>query len=614
MPISVAASVHRYGSAALALLFALSLTGCSVDLGKIPVLGQEGTGGTDSGLDSGRPPMEGGGPETGPNPAECLEAPLGEPCAGDGMHICVQGECVESTCGDGFVDEALGEECEGDGTSEQPCVRCKACSDAGCDMPPVCPPGHTPMPEICNGVNDDCDENIDEDVVQELFVDADGDGYGHDDMTVPGCDLVDGLSPRGGDCDDAEPAVNPGVTETCNGMDDDCNGATDDGIACGCTHGDTLPCGPPDGSGGIETRGLCEAGIQTCSNGSYGGCVGDIWPAAGGETCDGTSDEDCDDKVDELVHSGCWADGDGDGFATANAAMTFTCTTCGAGRTAIQPTAGNVDCNDSNASVKPGAAEVCNGTDDDCDTSIDDGIVATCSNDVLTTCVSGSPVMTDCAAAGGVCTANACRDCAIGSFECQGTDSYECNGLYAWALDDVCSVPAELCGAAGTCVANPIRTLGHATSTGGTVQVTANTSIWATRVVNNSTRSSAVLELGILGAAAGGGARVAIYSEGAAGYPANLLLASAGSVTVTASEQTLTLNGGYTMAPNTAYWVAALVDGAPTLYRYTKTGQIAVWTSGVAPTSFPAAFPLNGNTSVVNDREYSIFTRVRDIP
>jgi hypothetical protein len=56
--------------------------------------------------------------------------------------------------------------------------------------------------------------------------DVDGDGFL--DCTVPGCQ---GGAVPCGDCDDHDPSVHPGASETCNQRDDDCDGRADDGSA-----------------------------------------------------------------------------------------------------------------------------------------------------------------------------------------------------------------------------------------------------------------------------------------------------------------------------------------------------------------------------------------------
>ncbi|WP_405381836.1 MopE-related protein [Maribacter sp. LLG6340-A2] len=126
--------------------------------------------------------------------------------------------------------------------------------------------------EVCDGIDNDCDGEVDEDfVLTTYYADTDGDGFGDPEVSVEACGAPAGYVEDGTDCDDGEALSYPGNTEVCDGIDNDCDGEVDEGLDCfvecpdGLTNdaaGLTLPLG--DFVGGVDAVN----GTETFTNGS----------------------------------------------------------------------------------------------------------------------------------------------------------------------------------------------------------------------------------------------------------------------------------------------------------------------------------------------------------
>jgi hypothetical protein len=215
-------------------------------------------------------------------------------------------------------------------------------------------PGAT---EICNGIDDNCDGNIDEGCVT-YYQDSDGDTYGNPAVSQVATSQPAGYVTDSSDCDDTNGAVNPGATEICNGIDDNCDGNIDEGCVTYYQDSDGDTYGNPAVSQVATSQ---PAGYVTDSS-DCDDTNGAINPGAT-EVCNGI-DDNCDGTVDE----GCgllYRDVDGDGYGNP------------AGPTSTYPQTGYVadatDCNDGNAAINPGATEICNSVDDNCDGDVDEG-------------------------------------------------------------------------------------------------------------------------------------------------------------------------------------------------------------------------------------------------
>ncbi len=203
-----------------------------------------------------------------------------------------EGECCDDTTGD----------CDGDGFFDS--VDCD-------DTDPEVNGG---AEEICDNKDNDCDgliDDQDDDLADgALYLDADRDGYGDEDVSKIGCDDAEGWVQQAGDCNDTDDAVSPDAEEICDLVDNDCDGLTDD-------EDDDV-----DGStyyidGDNDRYGTEEATVIACSRPEgYATVTGDcddtdssIYPDA--RDLEDDVDNDCDGEIDEDVTTGGGGSGDG---------------------------------------------------------------------------------------------------------------------------------------------------------------------------------------------------------------------------------------------------------------------------------------------------------------
>ena len=163
--------------------------------------------------------------------------------------------------------------------------------------------------EYCDGHDDDCDGDVDEDDAVDAstwYADRDHDGYGDSGDTTTACSQPTGYVANATDCDDADATVSPGATEYCDGHDDDCDGDVDEDDAVDASEWWEDQDGDGHGAPGAPVDACYQPADHAgddmdCDDGDAA-----VYEGAP-EICDG-ADNDCDGQLleDEI-------DGDGDG-------------------------------------------------------------------------------------------------------------------------------------------------------------------------------------------------------------------------------------------------------------------------------------------------------------
>ena len=276
--------------------------------------------------------------------------------------------------------------------------------------------------EACDNIDTDCDGTVD------TGCDKDKDGYCDEGYTVsnPAPDICPN---GGGDCDDLNNDVNAGQAEVCgNGVDDNCNTSQNDEDAKGCI--DYFFDGDADDYGINSSKCLCSgAGSYLATkSGDCNDAEKTINPGVQ-EICDG-KDNNCDSDIDEPGAKNCsnfYYDNDEDGYG-------IDLTQCLCAKTKPYLATQKGDCNDNIKDVNPGATEICDDADNDCNSQVDDGCNADgdkfCSDKMV---VKGTPNV--CPLGGKDCDDGDALVNPGGSELCNGKDD-DCDGDIDEGCDD----------------------------------------------------------------------------------------------------------------------------------------------------------------------------------
>ena len=219
--------------------------------------------------------------------------------------------------------------------------------------------------EVCDGLDNNCNVDIDEGVLLAFYQDGDTDGFGNQSTESLSCSAPAGFVSDSSDCDDANSAVNPGATEICDQLDNNCNVQIDEGVL-------VLFFEDADNDfygSATSSVSACTAPLGFVTNSSDCDDSNSAINPLATEACNGV-DDNCNAQIDEGTLLIFFEDSDVDGFGNELVSEL----SCSAPAGFVSD---GTDCDDTSGSVFPGAPEVCNEIDDNCNSLFDEGVTTT---------------------------------------------------------------------------------------------------------------------------------------------------------------------------------------------------------------------------------------------
>jgi uncharacterized delta-60 repeat protein len=222
--------------------------------------------------------------------------------------------------------------------------------------------------ELCDGIDNDCDGVIDPDSSLDAliwYLDSDADSYGLATTSYTACSQPAGYSGNDMDCDDLDSSINPAAAESCDGIDNDCDGVIDPDSSLDAVTW-YIDYDSDNYGSSLYFQNNCSQPVGYIDNDLDCDDLNSSINPGVDEYCDGF-DNDCDGVIDpdSSVDALIWyLDSDADGYG-------LTTTIQAACSQPAGYTDNDLDCDDLEGVIYPGADELCDGLDNDCNGIID---------------------------------------------------------------------------------------------------------------------------------------------------------------------------------------------------------------------------------------------------